>query len=128
MSWTIRHRPEDGILWVTTEGVHTPEDVKRLALEIVAESKKLGVDKILVDDRKMTPNFRTLDIYKLPRNYLDWGAPAEMRVATVFASGSQKKEDFEFYETVAGNFGGVRVRVFEDSVDLAMAWLLLAER
>ena len=123
MSWTTEHRAKDGILWITTEGVHTAEDIGRLAREGIAEAKRLGLTRILVDDRKMTPDFRTLELYKLPRQYQEWGAPKGLRAATVYAGDSPKKEDFRFYEVVAGNFGGVEVRVFEDSLERALEWL-----
>ena len=67
-----------------------------------------------------------LAVYQLPRQFEGWGLPKGARVATVYSGTSPKKDDFRFYETVAGNFGGVEVRVFEDSVERALEWLSAA--
>jgi hypothetical protein len=71
----------------------------------------------------MTPGFRLLDVYKLPRRLDEWGLPEGARVAVVYSGESSRKEDFRFFETAAENFGGVAVRVFEDSVEAALDWL-----
>jgi hypothetical protein len=123
MSWTISHRKEDGIVFIKTTGVHSPADVRMLAQEALAEAMKHKATRYLVDDREMTPDFRTLDIYQLPRIFLDLGVPRESRIATVISEHSPKKEDFKFYETVADNFGGVSVKIFEESFEAAIAWL-----
>lgn len=128
MSWTMEHRAKDGILWVTTEGVHTAEDVARLAQEAIGEAKRLGLTRVLVDDRKMRPDFRTLEVYKLPRQFQEWGTPKGLRAATVYSKDSPKKEDFRFYEVVAGKFGGVEVRVFEEALERALEWLKCGAR
>jgi hypothetical protein len=119
----MEHRAKDGLLWIATAGVHTPEDIGRLAHEALAEVKRLGLLRILVDDRKMTPDFRTLEVYQLPRQLQEWGAPEGLRTAVVYSGDSPKKEDFRFFEVVSGNFGGVEVRVFDDSLERALEWL-----
>jgi hypothetical protein len=123
VSWTIRHEPEGEIVWITTKGVHTPEDVARMAREAVAEGDRLGWSRYLVDDREMTPDLRLLDVYKLPRLFEGWGLPAGARLAVVYWGASPRAEDWRFLETAAGNFGGVEVRVFADAVEEARAWL-----
>jgi hypothetical protein len=123
VSWIIRYEPQGDVIWITTEGVHTLEDVRRMALDAVVQGKKFGGTRFLVDDRKMTPGFRLLDVYKLPRKFDEWGLPEGARVAIVYSGESLRKEDFRFLETAAGNFGQVRLRVFEESVDAALEWL-----
>jgi hypothetical protein len=123
MSWTISYRKEDGIVFIKTTGIHTPADIRLLVQEALAEAAKHKATRYLVDDREMTPDFRALDIYQLPRIFLDLGAPRESLLATVISAHSTKKEDYKFYQDVADNFGGVSVKIFEESIDAALLWL-----
>ena len=123
MSWTIEYLEKDQIVHLKTSGTHTPTEIHQMAREALVVGKKHGVDRYLVDDRAMTPDFRTLELYKLPKNLVDLGVTKETRIAVVASSSSGKLADFQFFKDVAFTSGGPTVRLFEDSVELALHWL-----
>jgi hypothetical protein len=123
LSWKIDVLDAAKVVRITTAGTHESADIDRMTLEALEVAKKNGFDRYLVDDRAMVPKFRTLEIYNLPKRLLELGLTRDSRVAVVMAGDNPKREDFHFFQDRIVTFGGLDLRIFVDSEEIALAWL-----
>lgn len=122
MDWKIDFLDAGSIISVRTEGTITLEPFMRMAAELLALASVHGASRFLVDHRQATIGLSTMEIYNLARGIENLGLRKGAKAAIVFASSSEDKADFMFYEDRAQNYG-FEHRVFVDR-DAALAWLV----
>jgi hypothetical protein len=121
MSWKIELIQPGGLVCMTASGPLTFADIGQLRAEAMELAKSHGVHKFLSDHRNATLQLSTSDIYKLPSDLEQYGVHQKDRLAIVYSESSDRREDYQFFETVAMN-RGLPVRLFAD-YDAALAWL-----
>jgi hypothetical protein len=121
LEWQIAYLKSEEAISVTTRGTMTMPDLQRLASAALDEARHHGVRRFLVDQRAMTPEMSTLEIYEVPSVLTRLGFQKTDRVAFIYSGDSPKREDFLFYETRASN-EGFDHRMFTD-LDTALSWL-----
>jgi hypothetical protein len=119
--WNIAYWDEGKIVPVTASGVLNLALIKKASSEAIATAAQHGATKYFVDNRGMVPDVATIDIYNLPKALGELGLQRTDKVALVYSQSSPKKEDFEFFETVAAN-NGFSIRLFT-AVEAAIEWL-----
>jgi hypothetical protein len=121
MSWKIDFLGDHGVVRVTTSGRMNLDDIRQMIAEGLAEGGRQGTTRFLIDHRLMTPDIPTADIYRLPELSLAAGIQHSYQVAIVYARDAASRQDFEFYEVRAHNFGYDH-RLFTTPEE-ALAWL-----
>ena len=122
MNWEIDYMQEEEVIYIRTSGTLTDLDEnKRMISDGLAEGKKHGVTRFLIDDRDLTLKVGVVDIYYLPEVYLNLGVAREYKVAIVLAVATKNEEEFKFYEIRAANLGYSH-RLFTDP-NTALDWL-----
>jgi hypothetical protein len=120
MKWTISHNTVDKILVIKTEGVIDLNSANEMRNAGVEQIREHGYLRCLLDHSEAQGyTLSTLDIYSLPKKYIELGIPHNFRMALVVPE--DLKEDMNFFETVCRN-NGYFASVFFD-MDSAMAWL-----
>jgi hypothetical protein len=120
--WTMQHLPEYQVLVFACHGTINAKDTHELGIEALAEAARLGVDRVLVDDREMTPEGTTMEFYRTAQTLRAIGMKPSHRVAVVFPPSRPGAEDMHFFETVCFNMG-ISLRLF-GNMESAMVWLV----
>ncbi len=121
MAWTITYSAGERVLTITTSGVLTPSALADMVRDALAEGRRRGVHRYLVDHRQVTLAVTTLDLYEWPKRMMELGVSHEDRVAIVIRENSAQRADFDFAETRAFN-AGFRHKTFTDPT-VALRWL-----
>jgi hypothetical protein len=121
MSWTIEFDEQQQVLRVTSNSVLGVDQIRQLTVEVINAVNTNSISRVLLDYRGMTPEIKTVDIYRLPRLYDDQQLQRAVRAAMVVSHSSEKLADFAFYEDVVQN-AGFQIRVFTD-YEMARQWL-----
>jgi hypothetical protein len=122
MNWEIEYMQQEGVVCVRAAGSLTDVRQNQMMIsDILAEAKKHGATKFLIDDRNMTLEIGTVDIYYMPEAFDNLGVSRAYKVAIVFSVASKKDEDFKFYQVRAANLG-YKHRLVTDP-DAALDWL-----
>ena len=120
MKWEISHNTIDKILVIRTEGMIDIASANALRAEGVEQIRKHEYLRCLLDHSHAEGyTLSTLDIYSLPKKYMELGIPHNFRMALVVPENF--REDMNFYETVCRN-NGYFASVFFDE-ESALAWL-----
>jgi len=119
MQWAVSYIPEDGILYVRTEGETDVASADKMVEDIRDAIEQHGSTLVLIDHRKLLLNLSMVDIYDRPSILESLGLPKSARIAEVVSE--SQHEGFKFFETVSRN-NGYLVSIFLD-IDSAKAWL-----
>lgn len=121
MSWETKKLKNEDIISTICSGNMNYENMVKMFSECIHAGKKNGITKYLTDNRNITFDLSTIDIYDLPKTFMKQGLELWSRVAVIVSSKSRKNEDFSFFETVSHNMG-YNVRLFTNK-DKALEWL-----
>ena len=119
--WSIRPMEEEAAVCVTTDGIMDAPGINAMAADMLAAGQRLGFDKYLLDHRRMQPDVSTAAIYQMPKRLEAVGLTRRLMIALVYDPQATRREDFEFFETVALN-QGFTVKLFTDREE-ALGWL-----
>ena len=125
MEWTIVVETAEARIVVTTSGTMRLDDLRQMAADALEAATAAGIRRYLIDHRRVAPDLQTIDVHDLVDFFVEMGADAEHRVATVFASDAPGREAFDYFHTRAHNRGAHQFRQFTDR-DQALAWLASA--
>ena len=116
----ITYREDLGILVARTSGVLRPGDWKEIIGRMLEKGRPYDCTRYLTDHRNAIIPMQFTEVLKaLPKNPVDFKAPAGVRIAVLVTSAiMQEKEFFEAYFRNRGR----DFRVFEDE-SLALSWL-----
>lgn len=121
MSWKIQIIDRPRAVCGSATGLMGLAAVKQFVAELRMEAARAGLNRILIDDRNMTPQLSTLEIHNLPDILGRLGFVKNDPVAIVYSETSPKAADFRFFENTALN-RGFRLRLFT-RIDDALEWL-----
>jgi hypothetical protein len=121
MPSTVEYRPSEGLICIITRGALTMEDYVASTREVSRLIAEHGVHNCLIDGTELRNQATPIEIYSLPKLYLETGIPRTVRVAFLVSDQSYPMEDIRFYETVCLN-NGYHVRIFSDN-NAALSWL-----
>jgi hypothetical protein len=140
MDWSIDYLEEDaqsplgGIVSMKTSGPADWDQNKSMSEEALALGRKKGVNRFLVDHRKIEHGLSVLQVDNLPRMLKQIGVTAKDKIAIVFDAspaspdsrsasrgGSQLGNAFSFFRDVSF-LEGLAVRIFTDTKE-ATEWL-----
>ena len=120
MKWETSFNEGENILFVKTHGTLDIATCKALIIECLEVIEKQNCRRCLIDSSEIeAQNIGTLDIYSIPKLYVELGVPRDLHIAEV--ASKKDERDFHFYETVCRN-NGYSVSVFFD-VKTALQWL-----
>lgn len=119
MAINYKTHVEGDILHVTTSGFgESLEDVIAYGEAVIAEAKKHGCTRLLMDERNLDYRIDTVDIYRLANYYTNTYHSAG-KIA--FVTSEENIEDAKFWETAVRN-RGLLCRIFTLKEE-AEAWL-----
>lgn len=122
MDWIIKFLKQEGIVTVKNTGTLTDaEENRNMTADILAAVEKHGVTKCLIDNRDLSLEMKTIDLYDTPKVLGEVGVPRKYRVAIIISESMQDTKGFRFYETRAIN-RGFNHRLFTD-YETALDWL-----
>ena len=121
MEWKIDYLEKDGIVLVTTSGIATWDESRKLTEEAIELGRSRGSSRFIVDNRNLESTLPTLQVDKLPEMFKQAGLTSEDRMALVYESSSPLKNTHKFFRDVAF-LASLQVRLFTD-IDEAIAWL-----
>lgn len=119
--WQTGVEPKGRFIVAHTSGVMQVEDLLRLVESLIAEARRHGLVKVLMDCRRMELGMSKSDIYACTSLCERKDVRRDMRTAVVVSPGTTRMDYYQFYETVAAN-NGWAVRLFTD-LEVASAWL-----
>lgn len=122
MNWSIQFDAASEQIVVISRGVLNADQVRAKARAIIDAIQRHGAKRVLVDDREMSVEIGTVDIYRLPELFSSLNLDRSARVALVISSASRQVGDYAFLETVSHN-SGYQIRLFTD-IDAARQWLM----
>ena len=125
MDWAIVIEAADARVVVTTSGTMRLDDLRQMAADALEVATAAGIRRYLIDHRQVAPDLQTIDVHDLVDLFVEMGADAEQRVATVFASDAPGRDAFDYFHTRAHNRGAHQFRQFTD-LEQARAWLASA--
>ena len=121
MKWTIEYLEKDRIVAAKINGIMDWEEHRKFAEEIYPLTRKKGAHRILIDFRKMVPDFTVLQIDDLPRMLTELGVGPDLRIAAIHDPSSPKANEFTFFRNVA-TIMSLQVEQFADREE-AIKWL-----
>jgi hypothetical protein len=121
MDWSIDYLEEDGIVSMKTSGPADLEQNVSMSKEALALGRKKGVNRFLVDHRKIEHGLSVLQVDNLPRMLKQIGVTADDKVAIVFDPSPQMSNAFSFFRDVSF-LEGLAVRIFTNPKE-ATEWL-----
>lgn len=121
MDWKIEYLEKDGIVSAKVAGIMDWDQHKRFAEELYPLAHKHGSHKILIDFRKMTPNFTILQVDDLPKLLKELGVGPEFRIASIYDPSTPHSSEFVFFKNVS-TITSIKVKLFS-SPDEGLAWL-----
>ncbi|HNB52905.1 MAG TPA: hypothetical protein PK530_13230 [Anaerolineales bacterium] len=120
LSWQFSLNETYKLLIIQTQGVLEIQQATLMRTEGAALIREHNLVGGLLDHTGVIADaLGTMDIYELPKRYLELGIPRRFRLAVVIPSKLQK--NMEFYENVCRN-NGYQVSIFFDREE-AMHWL-----
>lgn len=120
LSWQFSLDEIHKILIIETEGVLEIKQAQHMRNEGAALIRQHQLMGGLLDHTGLAEDaLHTIDIYELPKRYLELGIPRSFRFALVIPQ--ELKHNMEFYETVCRN-NGYQVSIFFDREE-ALQWL-----
>lgn len=121
LTWQFSLDEAQKILIIKTHGVLNIKPATLMRNEGAALIRQHQLTGGLLDHTDLTQDaLGTMDIYDLPKRYIELGIPRSFRLALVIPKRFQ--ENMEFYEAVCRN-NSFQVSLFFD-VDEAMQWLI----
>jgi hypothetical protein len=124
VSWKIEHLEPEKTILIETSGAQDISMVRQMTAEVVELALRFGVTRFLKDDREADLQLTTLEIYEIPKILAELGIPRSSRIAVLMNSSSTQRRDFEFFKTRMHNEGMPEARIFVDSKEDALGWLI----
>ena len=106
MNWELVYLKEHDIVKVTVSGEATLEELKQQISDIIrTTTANQNCNRVLIDYQALGHDLRVIDIYNLPELIQSLGANRARRVAILISQDTPNRDDFEFYENRAQNYG-----------------------
>jgi hypothetical protein len=121
MSWTIAYDGEMEVIRATVTGELTAKGFKAMTAELLEESKRRDIYRILCDCRAASLAIKLSDIYSLPGELRELGLMSYLMVALVHSAAPEASSLFRFLDDRCHNTG-LSQKAFID-YDLACLWL-----
>ena len=122
MAWSVKYDPELKLVHSVLTG-HVPVvEINKAAVKGITLAKEKNTNRLLIDNSKLEGAYSALDIYEMPKYYVELNADRANKVAILVPTCKDAYEAIRFYETVCKNVGW-NVKVFKDRKD-AIDWLL----
>lgn len=122
MPYTVDYDADKGLITVVNMGVMSRAEYHDEIAQCKAMSDAHDVKRFLVDDLKLEPSLKLLEIYDFTDLYEKMGVSHDNRIAVVARPDPAKKHKFDFFETICQN-RGFQVKLFADT-DTALAWVM----
>jgi hypothetical protein len=121
MTWNVKYDSELKLVQCTVVGPNTADQINASVLETISLAKRKATNLLLLDCSKLERALSTLDVYQMPRFYVDIKINRRNKVAVILPVQQQAREDVHFYETVCRNQGW-NVKAFQGR-QAALDWL-----
>ncbi len=121
MAYELEIRKEEGFLYVSAKGVRTPDTISSMATEILEACIKHGIDKVLVDVRKLGGRLSIFDSFSIVVKEFPRITKSGAITKAALVEAEERRERYRFFETVARN-RKYNIRAFEE-IDAAAKWL-----
>ena len=124
MPWSLTYHPEFPVIEVAFDGPTSAQDLQESASHLIRIEHDKGINRFVVDTRRMALEASFLDILEIPsRQYVEEDADPEGRVAVILSDSALEKEAALLYRD-ACRMRGWQTEVFE-SREQCLGWLVL---
>lgn len=121
MNWTIDYLDSSGIICAMVSGDLTADGIKAMQSELLEESKRRNVKRLLCDCRGVSPRINFSEVYELPAKLRELGVTSEHKFALVYTAGSSAESLLTFLDDRSYNVGLFQ-KAFSD-YERACLWL-----
>ena len=122
MTWTYQHNPDLAIIEVAFVSNTSARDLQECTSKMIAIEKEEGVNRFLVDSRKMQLDASLLDVHEIPaEQYVVEQADRDGKVALILSTARFEHQAGMFYRDACQNRGWM-VEAFADR-QAALDWL-----
>lgn len=122
MPYTVDYDADQGLITVANTGVMSRAEYHDQITQCKTLADEHDVKRFLVDDLKLEPSLKLMEIYDFTDLYEKLGVDATSRIAVLARPDPAKQHKFDFYETICQN-RGFSVKLFADR-DAALTWLM----
>lgn len=113
MPWSLTYHPEYPVVEVVYDGPTSAQDLQESASHLIRIEHDNGINRFVIDTRRMTLEARFLDILEIPsRQYVEENADPEGRVAVILSESALEREAALLYRDACRMLGW-HTEVFE---------------